>query len=334
MLAGVIAVAGSLMLRRAPRGGRALAAAAFTIAVAAIVIGAIWVYMPLRGNQKASDIAVTVRAGMAGTALGMIRAHPQFGIGVGEFTNRAGEFAGPGVLAIFPAARENAHNDFLQIGAELGIPGLLLFVALLAGAANAARSTAGDTLRAGLIGALVAFLLTSIGGHPLLTREVSYTFWLLLGCVAASRMSAAWPRPLTAATGAAIVLIAATTPLRTNTLLADANLDHVGVGVSQWQTSTDGMRYREADEGASVFVPATVAFGVGVQAVLDRPVRLKATLDGRTIDIVVLAPGRWTDLSVPLRDRVPRARYSRLDLRLIDAPPHTKLWITKDRAFQ
>src|SRR4029077_4435405 len=106
-------------------------------------------------------------------------------------------------------------------------------VALLAGAVYAGRPPSGDILRSGLITALAAFVLTSMGGHPLLTREVSYTFWLLLGCVAGGPISSAWGRPATAAAAVAMVLIAATTPLRTRALLADANLDHVGVGVSQ-----------------------------------------------------------------------------------------------------
>jgi O-antigen ligase len=331
MLAGVLAMAAGVLLHRRGTARRAFAIGAGTLAVTALLLTAIWLYMPLRGNQKPADIAVSVRAGMAAAALGMIHAHPAFGIGVGQFTTRAGEFVSAGVLAIFPAAHENAHNDFLQIGAELGLPGLALFLALLVAAARGGEPQSDDALRAGMQTAVAAFVLSGIGGHPLLTREVSYTFWLLLGCVAGGAAPRTVPRRFMVTAGAAaIVAIAATTPLRTRTLLADANLDHAGVGVSLWQTAPDGIRYREADEAASVFVPASGAFGLSVQPLVDKPVRLEVRLDGRTIDVVGLSPGRWTDLAVPARDRLPRTRYSRLDLRLLDASPHTKLWITKD----
>jgi O-antigen ligase len=331
MLAGVLAMAAGILLQRRGTARRAIVIGAATLAVTAMLLTAIWLYMPLRGNQKAADVAVSVRASMAAAALGMIRARPLFGIGVGQFTTRAGEFVSAGVLAIFPAAHENAHNDFLQIGAELGLPGLALFLALLVAAVRRGPPHSDEALRFGMQTAVGAFVLSGIGGHPLLTREVSYTFWLLLGCVAGGAAPRAVPRRfLVTAAAAAIVAIAATTPLRTRTLLEDANLDHAGVGVSMWQTAPDGVRYREADEAASVFVPAGGAFGLSVQPLVDRPVRLEVRLDGRTIDVLGLAPGRWTDLAIPARDRLPRTRYSRLDLRLLDASPHTKLWITKD----
>src|SRR6185295_9454292 len=111
----------------------------------------------------------------------MIAAHPAHGVGIGQFPRRAAEFVSPALLRVFPpAAHENAHNNFLQIAAELGLVGVAAFALLLAVALrNAALGAAGDPLRAGVYTALVAFLITCIGGHPLLIREPGYAFWLL-----------------------------------------------------------------------------------------------------------------------------------------------------------
>jgi O-antigen ligase len=54
----------------------------------------------------------------------MIRAYPLTGVGIGSFIIELGKRAGEGYVV------EPAHNIFLLAGAELGIPGLLLVIAL------------------------------------------------------------------------------------------------------------------------------------------------------------------------------------------------------------
>ena len=256
-----------------------------------------------------------------------------FGIGVGEFSQRSGEFSSPELIAKFPVAiHENAHNNFVQVAAELGAAGGVLFAWLIAGAllAIGARAIATDDPFLLLtLSAVGAFALTCLGGHPLLVPEPGYVFWAMLGVASGSaaalepqRRRLAWLLPV------GLVVIALTLPGRLRATAQDANLEHVGIGVSaNWQMSPDGIRYREAQGHATLFVP-TGAAKFSVFPLADQPLRLELKLDGRVADVVTLAPRRWNDLILPARTTASDARYGALDLRLLDAD-QTALWITK-----
>ena len=113
----------------------------------------------------------------------------------------------------------------------------------------------------------------------------------------------------------------------------DADLEHVGIGVSQnWQLSPDGVRCREVQGHATLFVPRT-AFKISVFPLADAPLRLELKLDGRIANIVSLAPRRWNDLIVPARTEISGARYAALDLRVLDAD-QTVILVTKDQPIQ
>ena len=101
----------------------------------------------------------------------------------------SGEFGSPELLRIFPrAGSENAHNNFLQILAELGLVGFAIdrLAARARGHAcegvPARRSRRSPSL--GNRGGLAAFVLTWLAGHPLLLDEPAFTFWVMLGAAA------------------------------------------------------------------------------------------------------------------------------------------------------
>jgi hypothetical protein len=301
------------------------------------------IYAPTRGNQKASSIAAQVRVEMARTTLRMVSAEPLFGIGLGEFYQRSGEFSSPRLLALFPPAQhENAHNNFLQILAETGLIGLGAFAWLLLAAlfiaARPLPATPRDALAWGSMTGLLAFLLTCFGGHPLLTREAGYTFWLTLGMAAghAARSSARASSKATSTwlnrTAAIVVCcIAVSIPLRVVRARATADFEHLGIGVSQhWETAEDGVRYRSAVTEASIFVPGETGCRFKVRALSAAPERLELRLGGRIADIVPLMPGRWMDVTVPARNDRSDSRYVKMDLRVLDAEGRAvTLWISK-----
>lgn len=331
-LALIVAAAGAIGLIWLLRSGRRLATGAAVAAATIAVVLVIAMAAPMRGNQHSSSVAVDTRVGMAGVAVRMIASRPAFGIGLGEFYQRSGEFATPELIATFPAAvHENAHNNFLQVAAELGLIGGAAFVWLVGAALLlAAPGAAADRARLLVVAGLGAFVISWLGGHPLLVPEPAYAFWVLLGVAAGgspvlARASTSSRRTWVVA--ACVVAILATVPWRIRALMLEADLEHIGIGVSLWQTSPDGIRYRQGEGHATLFVP-TGAFKFSVNPRTDAPVRLQVTLDGRVADVVTLAPRRWNDLAMPARTERTAARYAAVELRVLDAD-QTSIWITK-----
>jgi hypothetical protein len=304
-----------------------------TLAAAALVIGllaaAAAYAIPERGNQRSAITAASVRWELVQTSLRMTASNPTFGVGIGRFYSRSGEFSSPALLVSFPPAiHENAHNNFLQILAELGIVGFatvvwLLWATIRYGRQLLAADVQGDPhglLRWSLGTGLLAFLLYWLGGHPLLIDEPAFAFWLLLGTVAGWGASAepasSGVRLRTWVVPVAILLIAASVPVRADRQKADFDLEHRGVGLSTWRDAIDGVRYRLAGATSSVFLPADAQMVVvplrAVGAAED--VRLELRLDGRPADVVMVPSDRWHYLRLALPRDSNGPRFRRLDL--------------------
>jgi hypothetical protein len=337
-VAGVLGLAAAVMAARV-RGARHGLIAAVSIALVALaLVMIIAVLAPKRGNQQSALLSMDVRLGMAQVGARMIATRPAFGIGLGEFTQRAGEFSPPELLAKFPvASHENAHNNFIQVAAELGLVGGILFTWLVAAALFVAMRRSRDRVFMLLVTAgLLSFVISWLGGHPLLVPEPAYIFWILLGGAAGAALSPAVPSSRRARTAVAVcaIAIAVTVPWRMRAMMDDANLEHLGIGVSShWQLGPDGARYREATGHATLFPPAGTAFKLRVNPRAEGTLKLEVKLDGRVADVVTVLPNTWTQLSLPARTQLSSARYARLDLRLIDAD-ETRIWITKIEPLQ
>ncbi len=336
VLAVLAALAAAFLLSQLTRGRAALLRVAAIAGIACAVIVVIAVMLPQRGSQQGVGISTDVRIGLIQTGLRMIRTHPVFGIGLGEFYPRSAEYSSPELLAKFPAiaARgENAHNNYVQVAAELGIIGGIFLTWLVAAALFAAtRHALGDGDRFLLLVAagVGAFALTMIGGHPLLIPEPGYMFWAMAGIAAGARKEdLAVSRAGRVIVAIALTAIVATVPWRMRALESDANLEHIGINVSPlFQSAPDGTRYREAPGWASLFVP-TGAFKVDINVRSDAPAaRLEVRLDGRIANVVTVVPGTWYHLTMPGRTERATSRFARLDLRLLDAG-ETVMWITK-----
>jgi O-antigen ligase len=291
----------------------------------AIVAGAAANWLPERGNQQSALAATQVRLELARTSLHMTAASPWFGVGIGRYYSRSGEFSSAELLRLFPPAiHENAHNNFLQILAELGIVGWAAVLWLLWTAARQiARLLAADArdpLRWLLATGLLAFVLSWLGGHPLLIDEPAFTFWLLLGAASgwgASLSSGPPARPSAWTAGLLVLLIAASAPVRVVHQRADFDLEHRGVGLSPWQPEVEGIRYRLAASPSSVFVPSDArVLVVPLRSVSTAPeVQVEIRLDGRPADVVNIASNRWHQLRIQMPQDREAPRFRRLEFR-------------------
>jgi O-antigen ligase len=120
-MAGALVVAATATLRRRTAARLAVAVTLMLVAFAAVQVS--------KSPQRPLSVAASIRVELARTGLRMFAANPLFGVGVGRYYAVSGEFSSPQLLRTY--LRENAHNNFLQILAELGIVGFGAFAWLL-----------------------------------------------------------------------------------------------------------------------------------------------------------------------------------------------------------
>jgi O-antigen ligase len=129
--------------------------------------------------RQRPDLIAKGRFSIWQTAWLMIKDYPIFGIGVGRIFRM---FAGYNRLVdgAFEDARFSAHNTFLNVAAELGVVGLIIWLALLAAtfAAGwravrqaAARDGGAAWLALALVAGLGGYTLTMMTGDRLVLRE-------------------------------------------------------------------------------------------------------------------------------------------------------------------
>ena len=338
-VAGVLAVATASALQWVRQGRRRFVVAGALAVAALAFVTVIALAAPKRGNQQSSKIAADIRLQMAMVGARMIEAHPVYGIGLGEFYQRSGDFTTFELLTAFPVSmHENAHNNFVQDAAELGLLGGVAFVWLVAaGLVRLAREVVRTRAPAALwtFSAVFAFVITWLAGHPLLIPEPGYVFWIVFGAAVASAAAAddmATPRqPFRPAIAILAAAIAIAMPFHARAVMEDAELEHVGFGWStHWMLSPDGIRYRAAQGNGTVFVPAGSGLTFSVNPRTDRPVRLEVRLEGRIANVLVLAPGKWNDVAIPARSERPASRFIPLNLRVRD-DDQVEIWLTKVR---
>ncbi len=134
---GVLALAAGLLVVLGVRSWKATASL-FAAAVAALVLIPNPLLVRLQGLSQ--DPFAYTRLAIWKTAFSMMLDHPWVGIGLGQFEFVSTRYAFPVTThwAKYTRVAENAHCEYLQAGAELGVAGLLLTVgglALLVGAA-------------------------------------------------------------------------------------------------------------------------------------------------------------------------------------------------------
>ncbi len=158
--------------------------------------GALWFALQAWGPYQVLDrllsanhplgIAAVLRLDIWSRALAMIRDMPYTGIGLDSFPVIQSQFY-PGVMI---GAEPHAHNLFLQVALDLGMPGLLAFLWMLASIGRAAFHTCRNcedaesrALLFGAVGGIVSYLSSGFL-DTLWTSKPSVLLWLLLGLVA------------------------------------------------------------------------------------------------------------------------------------------------------
>ena len=292
----------------------------FTAIVVALVATLI-VLSQTRNNTM--RYSVFARAELTVTAFRMLSDRPVLGVGISRFYELFPQYASPQLRQAFyeaamtPVLHENAHNNFLQILAELGILGFAAFLLVLWGASRPDRLDVDPTgIRIAWVFAIATFLLTGLFGHPLLTREVAYPFWMALGLAAAGApdvraRSAAVLR--VAITGAALAVLL-TVPSRANYERRYANMEGVAVGMSSWQRDAEGNRFRWAGVRSALFVESWAR-------IVRLPLRAAAEgcsveiwIDRRLADRVTIPSDFWQEVRLRLPSSTDSRQSYRVDL--------------------
>jgi O-Antigen ligase len=107
-----------------------VAAAAVVLAIAPSQVFKRLQQVPSQGQaQTGAELSALSRLELARAGLHMMESHPIFGVGLDQF--KASEFHyNPMLIAIEPSPHI-AHNTYVQLGAEGGVPTLALYLAIL-----------------------------------------------------------------------------------------------------------------------------------------------------------------------------------------------------------
>jgi len=324
-LAAVIAV----------RAGRRAKARLVLVVVAVIIIGgAVIISRPAPESSVVSTLQN--RWLFSQLSWDMLKSAPLFGVGISEYFVRSEALMPEGLRALYIA--ENAHNNFAQIGVELGVTGLGIFLWLLASAWRRARQgllAGADPLLRGLLLGLATALLTFLTGHPLLVGAFAYSFWIALALavtradtVTSQSASAAQPSPAQAAIPAPVtwqprvvaaiaLVIVVSVPFRAQLARDDVNLSGVRYGFASGgvdPVSKD--RYQWAGPRATFFVPsrAQSLYFSASPATDDESLELELRIDGLLANRVLLRDGIWWDMRLILPVTGSTDAFRRIDL--------------------
>ena len=145
-------------------------------------------------SQLGSEFSTGRRVAIWKYTIPMIKDYPLLGSGIGSFKYNSlryqAKFFDQGDnRALYPyGVADKTHNEYLQLGAELGIIGLIIFIWLIFAYFNYGlkilkreKDRYKQGVIIGLMGSVMAFLIDSIFWFPLHHSFTSSLFWLCLG---------------------------------------------------------------------------------------------------------------------------------------------------------
>jgi O-antigen ligase len=187
---GLIALA-AMMVAAVVFGGRWRTRAIVLLLVTILGTGYYYFALaPLASRQRVTMGDTSGRTDIWTVGWRMVQAHPITGVGSGNFQNAEPHFLNaPGAIThafLIVDQPHVAHNIYLEVLADLGIPGLLAFLAIVAAAFGAAVRAARVCERTGqrelelisrcMVFALVGFMVADF----FLSGEFSKQLWLTL----------------------------------------------------------------------------------------------------------------------------------------------------------
>jgi O-antigen ligase len=190
--AGLVALGGALVAAVFVGGRRRLGAGLLALAIGLTALG----YFSFAASEQARERVTTLGSGTGRTdiwtvAWRMVDDDPVRGVGAGNFQTASIHYLlRPGAILrdeFIVDKPQVAHNAYLQVLAELGVPGLVLFAGLLVAGVVAAWRAASlfarrgdpflETCSRALVLALIALLVADIFASDHLNKGL----WLLLG---------------------------------------------------------------------------------------------------------------------------------------------------------
>lgn len=301
-----------------------------SLAVAGVALAGIATFVTWNSDrvaQASGAQAIEIRTEMTRVGLVMALEEPWLGIGVGQFQQASSDYIPKDLIAQFPAARvgENAHNQFVQVLAEVGVVGfaafLWLFTCVMAPAVTAIWRGATGAALIGWTGGIAALMVSAVFGHPFLTPYVA-----LLGFLAVGLVAGLIPAPLHAEHRwhsrlalAAVTLLMVSVPFRAAHLDVRTDLAGEFRGAADVAASIDDVAYRTAEPASRWFVNAQdsrVEFTLRAASESQVPCTTAILLNGRLVNRVALSTGAWSKVpfSLEVRPRMHRSRRFELQV--------------------
>jgi O-antigen ligase len=203
--AAALAVLGSLALSQAAQQSRVQRLGAQAVMPLAIVLAVLALFLlntaalptlQVRAatlTDPVNDGGVQWRLRLWRTAGSLIRERPLWGWGIGTFPHYAALWQHDGVpsclaSAIGPTLSRQAHNEYLQVSAELGLVGLGLYLWILGAFFACGMGTLRGRPRGvrrlilmGCLAALAGQMIDALSNPAWRFADVSFLFWLMLG---------------------------------------------------------------------------------------------------------------------------------------------------------
>jgi len=194
---GIVGLAVTLVLAVLLAGRARPRILAFVLVLAAAGLGYYFVYKPAHifqtGTRSGLSAESSGRLDEWRVATRIFETHPLGGVGLGNYTTVEPNYTTQNINLQFSSFilrfRHVAHNTYLQVAAELGIVGILLFLGILAAPFRLATKALASVRRlSDPLEFYVCGLIAGAGGlvvaYIFLTAEWEKQLWLILGLLA------------------------------------------------------------------------------------------------------------------------------------------------------